>query len=40
MNSCSPTAASLPGSAPHRDVTTCKAASQVSAPVVLAVGDG
>jgi len=29
MNSCSPMAASLPGSAPHRDVTTCKAASQV-----------
>ena len=30
MNSCSPIAASLPGSAPHRAVTTCSAASQVT----------
>src|SRR5690348_13124863 len=30
VNSCSPIAASLPGSAPHLAVTTCSAASQVT----------
>ena len=30
MNASSPIAASPPGSPPHRDVTTCSAASQVT----------